>query len=294
MDTHPIHDGMTPAEFRTERRQKYLNLEYYLLNQKNLEAGINIETELMQREKEDETTSKPTGARGVFKDRLDLLKLHYTAGVPVADLQPHYDKVIVALKGWQTAHLLYIKSLEDVPGEFGEESTPLYFEALETFQPVMDIVSLGLLLGDGEALRQIVHWLRRYRHRDMLFEEIVSPAISDPGTTCENFFHEIPYGHLIDAFLAANNKKVEEATVAMGKYLGCWYKSFEDVPWHNGHLYAVPGEYMPYYGYWSFEAAAICVLHDIDDRKFRITFSIPKTWRTGHGRIKASKRFVPV
>jgi len=268
-----IHDDMTPADFRTERRQKYLNLEYYLLNQKNLEAGISIEMELMQREKKGETDSKPTGARGAFKDRLDLLKLHYTAGVPVAGLQPHYDKVMVALKGWQEADLEYTLQLEKEFGEMRRDVTPLYFEALETFQPAMDMLSLGLLLGDGEALRQLAYWFRHYRHGDILFEELISSAISDPDSTCEAFFHEQPYIHLIHAFFADNQ---EAATVAMEKYLGCWYKSFEDVPWHNGHLYAVPGEYMPYYGYWSFEAAAICVLHDIDDRKFRNHILYPK------------------
>jgi hypothetical protein len=46
----------------------------------------------------------------------------------------------------------------------------------------------------------------------------------------------------------------------------------------GGKSYAVLGEYMPYYGYWSFESAAIAVLHNIDDSSFRAHMYHPKDW----------------
>ncbi|MCY1246823.1 hypothetical protein D9M72_600960 [compost metagenome] len=68
----------------------------------------------------------------------------------------------------------------------------------------------------------------------------------------------------------------EEASAKVKEYLDGWYKSFEGVPWHDGHRHAVEGEYMPYYGYWSFEAAAVCVIHDIEDSSFRDHLLYPK------------------
>jgi hypothetical protein len=267
-------DPMPPEKFRAQRRQKFLTLEYYILNQEEHAESIALYLEGIKN-KADDDFRPPVRESGVFGDHLDLLKLHYTAGVPIEELQPLYDKVIAALKVWQEAHLVYIKSLEDYPGELPDISdvTPLYFEGLETFQPVMDITSLGLLLGDAEALRQLAYWLRRYRHEDMLFEELISPAISDPDLTCEKFFIELPYTYLIDAFIA---KEPKDAIKAMKQYLDKWYKSFEGVPWHDGHLYPVQGEYMPYYGYWSFESAAIAVLHNMDDSSFRNHLLYPK------------------
>jgi hypothetical protein len=269
-----VSDPMTPEKFRAQRRQKFLTLEYYILNQKDFEVSMKGCLEALK-ERKTQNDLDPFGEAGLCKDQLSLLKMHYTAGVPIEELQPWYDKVIAALKVWQEAHLVYIKSLEDYPGELPDVSdvTPLYFEAPETFQAVMDITSLGLLLGDGKALRQLAYWLRRYRHEDMLFEELISPAISDPDLTCEKFFIELPYTYLIDAFIA---KEPKDAVKAMKQYLGKWYKSFEGVPWHDGHLYPVQGEYMPYYGYWSFESAAIAVLHNMDDSSFRNHLLYPK------------------
>jgi hypothetical protein len=268
-----VSDPMTPEKFRAQRRQKFLTLEYYNLNQKDFEVSMKGCLEALK-ERKAQNDLDPFGEAGLCKDQLSLLKMHYTAGVPIEELQPYYDKVIAALKVWQEADLVYTNSLEQ---EFGEELRKdlpvLYFEALETFQLIMDIVSLGLLLGDSKALHQLAYIFRAYRHQDMLFEELIAPAVTDPNPDVEEFYHEKPYGHLVDAFMA---ETPEDTNKCMKQYLDNWYKSFEEAPWHDGHLHAVPGEYMPYYGYWSFESAAIAVLHNIDDSSFRNHLLYPK------------------
>jgi hypothetical protein len=47
------------------------------------------------------------------------------------------------------------------------------------------------------------------------------------------------------------------------------------VPWHDGHLVQTE-EYSNYEGYWAFEAAAVCVIHGIDDTSFRDHLIYPK------------------
>jgi Domain of unknown function (DUF1911) len=111
------------------------------------------------------------------------------------------------------------------------------------------------------------------RGTDMVFEAIIEPAVADPNNEVEEFFHEEPYGLLIDAIYTA--KTPAEASAFVNKYLEGWYKAFEGVPWHNGHL-VVTNEYMAYEGYWAFEAAAICVIHNIDDSTFRDHIVYPK------------------
>jgi hypothetical protein len=76
----------------------------------------------------------------------------------------------------------------------------------------------------------------------------------------------------------------EESAAYVEKYLDGWYKAFEGVPWHDGHL--VQKEHQqPYEGYWAFEAAAVCVLHGIDDSSFRDHLVYPKDladWARAH------------
>ncbi len=106
----------------------------------------------------------------------------------------------------------------------------------------------------------------------MLFEALVEPGVSDPMEPNE-FFHEEPYGPLVDAIHTAETP--EEASHFVKLYLENWYKSFEGVPWHNGHL-VVTDEYSNYEGYWAFDAAAVCVIHGIDDSSFRDHMVYPK------------------
>ncbi|MBQ0937786.1 PoNe immunity protein domain-containing protein [Ideonella paludis] len=135
------------------------------------------------------------------------------------------------------------------------------------------MVSLGILLGGADAVRRISDWLTRFRHTDLLLEGLLAKVIVDPDDETTEFFHEQPYDPLIDAFYTAETP--QDASAFVKQYLEGWYKSFEGVPWHDGHL-VVTDEYSAYEGYWAFEAAAICVLYGIDDSSFRDHLVYPK------------------
>ena len=192
----------------------------------------------------------------------------------MGELPALYAEVLQAFESWNDGYREYVRALAVESGDdLREDGTPAYFEDLSQFQLVMDITSLGVLLGDGDGLRKIAKCVERYRGTDLLFESLVERAVTDPRDNTD-FFHVAPYDPLIDAYYTVETPK--EAEEKIKEYLDGWYKSFEGAPWHNGHLHAVEGEYMPYYGYWAFEAAAICVLYDIDDSSFRDHLLYPK------------------
>lgn len=264
---------MTAETFRAQRRQKFLTEQYYQLNQSLLK--LLVETQLGNM-KESNAANEPdsSSAGGIFKDKLKFFKLHYTAGCPIAQLKPLYADVVHALGDWNDAYRIYIKALAVESGDdLREDGTPLHLEDLYHYQLVIDVVSIGVLLGDGDALRSVAGWVERYRGEDLLFETLLAPAVSDPRDNTD-FYHLAPYDPLIDAFYTVETP--DEASAKVKEYLDDWYKSFEGAPWHDGHLHAVEGEYMPYYGYWSFEAAAVCVIHGIDDSSFRNHLLYPK------------------
>ena len=78
----------------------------------------------------------------------------------------------------------------------------LYFYILKTsfhtfrnsivYQQTIVFISLGILLGEGDAVRRMSNWLTRYRHTDLLLEGLLAKVIADPRITwwqveAENF-----------------------------------------------------------------------------------------------------------
>lgn len=184
---------MTEATFRSRRRQKFLTERFYELNKSWLSTLI-LENESEERNNVSPSDPAFAGIAGsTFKEKLNLLKLHYTAGSPIEALLPLYTDAVNALGNWHEAYLTYIKALAAESGdELREDSTPLEFEDLYAFQIAIDMVSLGVLFGDGAALRRIAVWLHPYRSDDILFEELVSRAVPDPQRDITEYFHGVP------------------------------------------------------------------------------------------------------
>ena len=263
---------MTAEAFRAKRRQKFLTDEYFGLNLKAIHLLTQASLGAIQ-ERAGDHSHESSGQNSIFEDKLNLLKLHYTAGCAVEELRPLFADVMRAFGEWHVAEHEYSKWLAADSGkDLRVDMTPVHFEDLFHFQLAIDVVSLAVLLGDGDALRQIAIWMSSTRGTDLLFEYLLSPAVPDPRDNTD-FFHTQPYDSLIDAFYTAETP--QESVAFIKQYLEGWYKGFEGVPWHNGHLKAT-AEYVPYYGYWSFEAAAVCVIHGIDDASFRDHMLYPK------------------
>ncbi|MEW5787878.1 MAG: PoNe immunity protein domain-containing protein [Pseudomonadota bacterium] len=263
---------MSEAEFRTKRRQKFLTEHYFKFNNIDIARSIGNFQAVVIREKSEDTRD-PTSHGQIFKKKFDLLRLHYTAGEPIETLKPLYNEAMHWFREWHEAYRAYVLRLAEESGEeLRKDGTPTRFEYLGDFQLVLDCFSIGVLLGETSQVHEAAKWLERYRHTDMLFEFLIERFVSDPSET-ETFFHEEPYGPLVDAIFTADTPQEAEAFVK--QYLDNWYKAFEGIPWHNGHLKATD-EYMPYEGYWAFDAAAVCILKGIDDSSFRDHMVYPK------------------
>lgn len=274
---------MTEAEFRTARRQKFLTEKYFQLN-RNMELD-NIASK-QQAIAENRIAPSDTAFAairgGAFKSALKVLRLHYTAGEPIESLRPMYAEATRWFAEWHRAYVAQVVALAQESGEdLRTDGSPSHFEDLFHFQLVVDVVSLGILFGDAASVRETAAWIERYRGTDMLVEYLLEKVVADPRDI-EEFFHEAPYGLLLDAVYTADTQ--EESQAFMQQYLDNWYKSFEGVPWHNGHL-VVTDEYSNYEGYWAFEAAAVCVLLGLDDTPFRDHMVYPKDladWARAH------------
>lgn len=280
---------MSEAAFRAKRRQKFLTEKYFLLNQAAWDYLIGESLKALP-ERQATGDLDPFGEGGLFKDYLKVFYLHYTAGDPIESLRPLFAKAMHWFEEWHRADGRWTEArIKETGKDLRTDGTPVYFEDLFHYQLTISMVSLGILLGEGDSVRRMSNWLTQYRHTDLLLEGLLAKVIADPDDETTEFFHEQPYDPLIDAFYTAETP--EDASAFMKQYLAGWYKSFEGVPWHDGHL-VFNDEYSAYEGYWAFEAAAICVLYNIDDSSFRDHMVYPKDmadWAREHKVVEALK-----
>jgi hypothetical protein len=264
---------MTEEVFRAHRRQKFLSEKLYRLNLKWHRESLDEKSKIKKAGLTPNDVAYSPAFGSVFKEYLELLKLHYTAGDPIESLVPLYAETTRWFGAWNIAEGEYAQALSRrKSADLRLDMTPIRFGDLFHFQLALDVVSLGVLLGQGDLLRQAVAWMNSARGSDMLFEAIVEPAVPDP-CDIEEFFHVEPYDPLLDAIYAADTP--EQASAFIKTYLEGWYKAFEGVPWHNSHL-IINEAFTAYDGYWAFEAAAVCVIHNIDDSSFRDHVVYPK------------------
>lgn len=269
-----VQPAFAAAEFETKRRQKFLTLDVFQRNERWIQTlhESNLGTIARLRREGD---LEPFGQHAHFDHDLQRLQLHYTAGDSIEDLLPLFDEVLLWLSLWNTGFSEYLEHLqrEDPTVKLRTNASPLNIdESLEDFQTAISIASLAVLFGDAAAARFVADSFAEYLDKDMLLSGVLEPALPAPSSG-ETFYHRWPYDPLLDAAFTADTDG--EASAFVKKYLDGWYKGFEGVSWHDGHL--VHKEHMmPYYGYWSFEAAAVCVIYDIDDSLFREHLVYPK------------------
>ena len=273
---------MSEADFRSKRRQQFLTEKYFQLNWRLIRDTIKINSGVSESGLPPDDSAYPAALGSVFKNQLKLFRLEYTAGTDIDTLSPVAGDITHSMRAWFASYSKYLAELGRSANErLRPDISPLKFEDLFDFQQALDAASIGLLLGRGGDVREVSKLLASYRGQDMMFEAIIEPAIDDP-TEPDEFFHEEPYGLLVDAVFTAGSP--QESATFVKRYLDNWYKAFEGVPWHNGHL-VVTDEYSNYEGYWAFDAAAVCVIHGIDDTPFRDHIAYPKDladWARNH------------
>jgi hypothetical protein len=283
---------MTEAEFRAKRRQQFLTEKYFKLNEEFLAYLTNGAIEAMAERGDD---LDPFREGGVFKKKLSLLRLRYTAGEPIESLQSLYAEALHWFEEWHKADALHVIEIGRKRNEdLRTDGSPCYFEDLFHFQLALDMVSVGLLLGKADAVRRIAQLVGFYRHTDMLFEALIESVVPDPDKSVEIFHHEQPYGLLLDAIFTGKTPDARADFVK--QYLAGWYKAFDGVPWHDGHSVQTE-EYSNYHGYWAFDAAAVSVLFDIDDSSYRDHLVYPKDfadWARANGSLQKLLHSTPV
>jgi Domain of unknown function (DUF1911)/Domain of unknown function (DUF1910) len=147
----------------------------------------------------------------------------------------------------------------------GEEPLPDYFH--DDYSTILWIGSILVCLEpSGESLEKVRQIWSQANRKDWLLDFIFSNGkVRDGGET--QLLLEKPYFYLKEV---ARSQKPEPL---LKRYLeNEWYKGHKDCYWYENHR----GRHETYFGYWSFESAAIVKILGIDDSSFRDNQYYPK------------------
>ena len=191
-------------------------------------------------------------------DAVMYLHLEYTAGRPVALLSDLFPQIVGYWEEYATCSVRYSQS-ERANGRV----VPHLPLADKSYWKAIRLTCFSILFGQAALLPRVVAlWDYHNEEKDGLLERLVAPFLplrSEPPDTCTR---HLPYFKLLKVFAADPAKRPS----LMAKYMDEWYTASRREPYYESHT---KGRDHSFLGYWSFEAAAVAYVLDIDDASFR-------------------------
>lgn len=193
--------------------------------------------------------------RSRARHSIDLLTLGYSAGLPIVEMKA----ALPAVLDYCDEYAMYAKAFDNSP-EY-EGSWVAHFGLLgRDFEAVNRMSCFAILLGHTELLPRLVTLLEyRNPRMDGMLERLFAPFVPGRPPAPDECTRHLPYFKTLKIFKAPQ----EERPSMMAHYLSDWYSASRREPYHESH------KRENFQGYWSWEAAAITFLLNIDDTGYR-------------------------
>lgn len=143
-----------------------------------------------------------------------------------------------------------------------------YNQYAENYDKMLWMLSLGYLLNiDEKDFKKLVEIIDRDNVKDFLFEFIIRAKLKDRGIILEEsykLFFGIP--NIFDKLRQAIHEtdKIKAENLVKDFITKDWYKKHKQSEWYDSHK----SKHDSYFGYWSFETAAIVKIMNLDDSQF--------------------------
>jgi hypothetical protein len=203
----------------------------------------------------------------IAKDYIYLLSAKYSVGYSLEDLLPDWKEgVKLIYESW------------DGFWKLKQGSPPVEYDQyiLSAYDEMLWMLSLGYLLNVSEEdFKRLVEVIDRDKVKDKLFEFIIMAKIKDRQPIQEESYRDffaIPeiFSKLREAMQESDKGKASKLIHDFLKK--DWYKNHKDAGWYNSHK----SKHDTYFGYWSFESAAVVKIKGLDDTSFRDNQYYPK------------------
>ncbi|SOZ20183.1 conserved hypothetical protein [Cupriavidus taiwanensis] len=201
---------------------------------------------------------------------LDWMSMQYSAGAPVEQIAQVWPYVL----RWAEEYAAFHENYHTTPESEGYLTPHVTLRDEEYWIVALRMVCFGLLSGYTPMMPRVMAFLD-YGNVEMgvsdgLLERLVAPSSPGRGEPPDEATRHLPYRKLFKVFAA----DPEHRPQLMSTYLDEWYHASRREPYIDQH-----GEGdVAFYGYWSWEAAAITVVLDIDDASYRDLPFYPKDW----------------
>lgn len=203
-------------------------------------------------------------ARVRATDGVNFLHAQHSAGQSVTELASYFEPIVSHWEQYAAFHERYHNN--DAGGgllahiTLGDDD---YWHAIR-------LTSWAILFGRSSELPRLCRlWDYANQPLDGLLERMVAPFVSGRGVLPDECTRHLPYFKLLKVFSAAP----EVRPALMAQYMDDWYEASRREPYYRSHT---KGREHNFLGYWSFEAAAVSVLLDIDDSGYRDHEFYPK------------------
>jgi len=250
---------LSAIDFPSLRREKLLEYVHYFEEADDLASTFqcaqrNLADPIWLSEKDE--GQKLLAASAGARYAVDFLTLSYSAGSDLAELRAFYPSIVEAWLTHERFHHAYDQCPE------GESSQAATYALLgDAFHIVNRMVCFGILLGHGTLLPSVARILEYKNPRmDAMLERMLSHYVSHRDSTLTECTRHLPYFKTLKIFNAA----ADERPTLMAEYLEDWYAASRREPYYESHTRGPV-----FKGYWSWEAAAITFLLDIDDSTYR-------------------------
>lgn len=147
---------------------------------------------------------------------------------------------------------------------------------LSAYDEMLWMLSLGYLLNiPNDTFKLLVDIIDRDKVKDNLFEFIISAKLKDRQPIKEESYRDyfgIPetFAKLREAIKETDKAKAEKLVKEF--ITKDWYNNHKDAGWYNSHK----SKHNVYFGYWSFETAAVVKIMGLNDASFRDCQYYPK------------------
>ena len=130
------------------------------------------------------------------------------------------------------------------------------------YETALRLLSLGVLLSTKETLLALTKQFSSFIETDKILKCLSEYLNGDHLTLAGDILIPEVYSPLDQFF---NAESVSERVDDLNHYLNVWYESCKGAAWYN----SAESKYPVYYGYWSFESAALAKVFYLDNKYFR-------------------------
>ena len=256
-------------------RDNFLNAQDYHENFEELINGLYTVVDGFSHYKNDSKFSGyiASGHQRI-RDALDLMSLQYSAGGDLNSIKELYPYLLHWTEEYaETSHLYNLS-----PDAGGRYVWHISLGTEDYWYIALRLICFGLLTGYADQMSRImtiidyVEATPEGQEKDGLIERLIAPFVTDRGIPPNDARRHLPYRKLIKVFDA----DAEKRPAMMLQYLEDWYEASRREPYHDQHPQPDIRSGISYFGYWSWEAAAVTWLLDIDDSTYREHQFYPK------------------